>query len=143
VVSGKSWETQGQSCLAEQTFIPKPQRVRHSSATSETHTSGVGGGVGVGVAGIGGERREGKVLAINQALVRHQALLGSSVHFLIQDSPFEKEPCGISLWRIWIQLGGGGTPLIPVLRRQADLCEFEAGLVYRASSRLAKEKPCL
>jgi len=38
-------------------------------------------------------------------------------------------------------------PLILVLRswRQADLCEFEASLVYRVSSRTAKatEKPCL
>jgi hypothetical protein len=32
------------------------------------------------------------------------------------------------------------TPLIPVLGRvrQADLCEFETGLVYRASSRPAR-----
>ena len=40
------------------------------------------------------------------------------------------------------------TPLIPALRRQrqADLCEFEASLVYRVSSRTASkatEKPCL
>ena len=40
------------------------------------------------------------------------------------------------------------TPLIPALRRkrQADLCEFEASLVYRVSSRTgskATEKPCL
>ncbi|CAO2593744.1 hypothetical protein LEMLEM_LOCUS7412, partial [Lemmus lemmus] len=40
------------------------------------------------------------------------------------------------------------TPLIPALRkqRQADLCEFETSLVYRASSRTdskATEKPCL
>ena len=39
-------------------------------------------------------------------------------------------------------------PLIPALRRQrhVDLCEFEASLVYRASSRtgsIATEKPCL
>ena len=40
-------------------------------------------------------------------------------------------------------------PLSPVLRRrqkQADLCEFKASLVYRASSRTAKsytEKLCL
>ena len=39
-------------------------------------------------------------------------------------------------------------PLIPALRRkrQADVCEFEASLVYRASSRTgseATEKPCL
>ena len=39
-------------------------------------------------------------------------------------------------------------PFIPALRRQrqADLCEFEATLVYRASSRTgsnATEKPCL
>jgi hypothetical protein len=33
-----------------------------------------------------------------------------------------------------------GTPLIPALRRQrqADLCDFEASLVYRASSRTAR-----
>ena len=32
-------------------------------------------------------------------------------------------------------------PLIPALRsqRQADLCEFEANLVYRVSSRPARE----
>ncbi|EGW02466.1 hypothetical protein I79_018299 [Cricetulus griseus] len=40
------------------------------------------------------------------------------------------------------------TPLIPALRRQsqADLCEFETSLVYRASARTtskATEKPCL
>lgn len=39
------------------------------------------------------------------------------------------------------------TLLITVLRRQrqADVCEFEACLVYRASSRMARarEKPCL
>jgi len=40
------------------------------------------------------------------------------------------------------------TPLTPALRRQrlADLCEFEASLVYRGSSRTAKAiqtKPCL
>ncbi|CAO2577223.1 hypothetical protein LEMLEM_LOCUS19 [Lemmus lemmus] len=39
-------------------------------------------------------------------------------------------------------------PLIPALgrQRQADLCEFKASLVYRASSRTgtkATEKPCL
>ena len=39
-------------------------------------------------------------------------------------------------------------PLIPEFRRQrqVDLCEFEASLVYKASSRTAKavsEKPCL
>ena len=39
-------------------------------------------------------------------------------------------------------------PLIPALRRQrqVDLCEFEASLVYGASSRtgsVATEKPCL
>jgi hypothetical protein len=38
-------------------------------------------------------------------------------------------------------------PLIPALGRQSqgDLCEFEAGLVYRVSSRTARdiEKPCL
>ena len=39
-------------------------------------------------------------------------------------------------------------PLIPALGRQsqADLCEFEASLVYRASSRTGSkttEKPCL
>ena len=38
-------------------------------------------------------------------------------------------------------------PLIPSLGRQADLCEFEASLLYRVSSRTAKEgyieKPCL
>ena len=40
------------------------------------------------------------------------------------------------------------TPLIPALgrQRQADLCEFETSLVYRASSMTgskATEKPCL
>ena len=39
-------------------------------------------------------------------------------------------------------------PLVPALRRQrqAELCEFEAGLVYRVSSRPARShrvKPCL
>ena len=39
-------------------------------------------------------------------------------------------------------------PLVPALRRQrqADLCEVEASLVYRASARTgpkATEKPCL
>ena len=40
-------------------------------------------------------------------------------------------------------------PLILALRmqRQADLCEFEASLVYKGSSRIVKdcyiEKPCL
>ena len=40
----------------------------------------------------------------------------------------------------------GCTPLIPALgrQRQADLCEFEASLVYRESSRTARaEKSCL
>jgi hypothetical protein len=37
-------------------------------------------------------------------------------------------------------LGIGHTPLIPALwrQRQATLCEFEAGLLYRASSRTAR-----
>ena len=30
------------------------------------------------------------------------------------------------------------TPLIPALRRQRDLCEFQASLVYRVSSRTAR-----
>jgi hypothetical protein len=34
-------------------------------------------------------------------------------------------------------------PLIPALRRQrqADLCEFEASLVYRVSSRTTQKNP--
>jgi hypothetical protein len=34
----------------------------------------------------------------------------------------------------------GGTPLIPTLgrQRQVDLCELEASLVYRVSSRVAR-----
>ena len=38
------------------------------------------------------------------------------------------------------------TPLIPALKRQADLCEFRARLMTRASSKTgskATEKPCL
>lgn len=50
-------------------------------------------GDGVGVSGVGGERREGKAFAINQILVRHQKHLGPYVHFLIKESSFEKEPC--------------------------------------------------
>ena len=48
---------------------------------------------------------------------------------------------------IW--LGNGGAPLLILAlgrQRQADLCEFEARLVYRVSSRTgfgATEKPCL
>ena len=43
--------------------------------------------------------------------------------------------------------GGGATHLIPALgrQRQADLCQFEASLVYRAGASTgtkAKEKPC-
>ena len=36
--------------------------------------------------------------------------------------------------------GGTGTPLIQAIKkeRQADLCEFEDSLVYRASSRIAR-----
>ena len=38
------------------------------------------------------------------------------------------------------QPGSGGAPLVPVLgrQRQAELCEFEASLVYRVSSRIAR-----
>ena len=30
-------------------------------------------------------------------------------------------------------------PLIPALGKQVDLCEFKAGLVYRSSSRTARD----
>lgn len=32
-------------------------------------------------------------------------------------------------------------PLVPVLGRQMDLCEFKAGLVYKASSRTVRANP--
>jgi hypothetical protein len=39
-------------------------------------------------------------------------------------------------WQCW------GTPLNPALRRQrqADLCEFEVGLVYRDNSRTERDQ---
>ena len=38
------------------------------------------------------------------------------------------------------KLGGGGAHIIPALgrQRQVNLCEFEASLVYRASSRASR-----